>query len=380
MATKASKISTPTPEPRAARAVRARHLATRLRPGPTALAGASLLCLVIGLLYVALQIRTIFSDQIKQEYAGLVLEAADRAQSAHELAGIWQRLPHENAAIADGYRQSRVELANRIKSLAAIIGASPFGAPPVAPRVLGAEADLTETGAALGAITAYWRARRDADNADARQRIAHVADTLIALAALVFCTLFMALAMYARRTRLLKGQSSEFEYASLHDPMTGLPNRRMLLAALEEAALRRSASATIRKIAVLYIDLDGFKQVNDTLGHRFGDEFLIGVSRCFRESVRKSDVVARIGGDEFAVLVREFSTQEELAEIAQRLIECVVRTDEQMQIQTVRASVGIASFPDLVEDYQRLVAAADDAMYHVKRNGKNGYAFVTRAQ
>jgi diguanylate cyclase (GGDEF)-like protein len=82
-------------------------------------------------------------------------------------------------------------------------------------------------------------------------------------------------------------------------------------------------------------------------------------------------VVARIGGDEFAVLIRSFSTEEQLADIARRLIECVVRTDEQMGIGHVRASIGIASFPDLVDDYRRLVAAADDAMYHVKRNGKN---------
>jgi diguanylate cyclase (GGDEF)-like protein len=130
---------------------------------------------------------------------------------------------------------------------------------------------------------------------------------------------------------------------------------------------------------MLYIDLDGFKQVNDSLGHRAGDDFLIAVSKCFRESVRKTDLVARIGGDEFAVLVRTFASDAELAEIARRLIACVVRTDEQSGIGVVRASIGIASFPEPVDDYRRLVAAADDAMYQVKRSGKNGYAFVAPA-
>jgi diguanylate cyclase (GGDEF)-like protein len=157
-----------------------------------------------------------------------------------------------------------------------------------------------------------------------------------------------------------------------------LPNRRKLLAALEEAAKADAGSAD-RKIAVLYIDLDGFKQVNDSFGHRVGDDFLIAASTRFRESVRKTDLVARIGGDEFAVLVRAFSTEAELADIARRLIACVVRTDEQMGIGLVRASIGIAGFPDPVDDYRRLLAAADDAMYQVKRGGKNGYAFVAAA-
>jgi len=78
------------------------------------------------------------------------------------------------------------------------------------------------------------------------------------------------------------------------------------------------------------------------------------------------------------VLVREFSTNAELEAIAQRLIDCVLQTDEQMGIGFVRASIGIACFPNPVRDYHQLVAAADETMYQVKRNGKNGYAFATR--
>jgi diguanylate cyclase (GGDEF)-like protein len=351
----------------------------RFRPGPTTVAVASLLCLLVGLVYLATQIRMVFSDQLKQEYAGLVLETVERSESARDQVRVWQQLPVGHPAGAQGYRDACAELGRRLASLAALVNASPFAAPQVMPSVLSTSASLDDIDTLLSNASAYWRAQRDADSADVRVRTMHIARTLIALAALLFCMLITALGMYAKRNRQLAGQSHEFERASLHDPMTGLPNRSKLFAALEEAAAALSASTATRKIAVLYIDLDGFKRVNDSLGHRAGDEFLIAVSSRFRESLRKADVVARIGGDEFAVLIRSFSTEEQLADIARRLIECVVRTDEQMGIGHVRASIGIASFPDLVDDYRRLVAAADDAMYHVKRNGKNGYAFVAAA-
>lgn len=354
--------------------------AMRFRPGPATIAVASLLCLLIGLLYLAMQIRTVFSDQLKQEYAGLVLEAAARAQNARVQIDVWQRMPAGSPADAQNYRHARAELAQRLTSLAALVNASPSTAPHIPPATLSPDASLDDTDALLRDVSTYWREQRDADSADVRVRITHVARTLIALAALLFCMLITALGMYAKRNRQLAGQSHEFEHASLHDSMTGLPNRRKLLAVLEEAASEARAASTAHRFAVLYIDLDGFKQVNDSLGHRAGDEFLIAVSMRFRESVRRTDLVARIGGDEFAVLVRPFASDAELADIARRLIACVVRTDEESGIGVVRASIGIASFPEPVDDYRRLVAAADDAMYQVKRSGKNGYAFVAPAE
>jgi diguanylate cyclase (GGDEF)-like protein len=380
MAPEAGKTSIPIPEPtRASRAARGRALAIRFRPGPAAIAAAALVCLLIGLLYLALQIRTIFSDQLKQEYAELVLDAVERAESARSVVGIWQQLPDATATRTAGYRHARAELTHRLTSLAALVNASPSAAPHVSSSALAPDADLRDTDAWLTIVSSWWRAQRDAASADARARITYVAHTLIASAALLFCMLITALGMYAKRNRLLAGQSREFEQAALHDAMTGLPNRRKLFATLEAAATKSLAGGALRKIAVLYVDLDGFKQVNDSLGHRVGDEFLIAVSKRFRESVRKVDVVARIGGDEFAVLVREFSTNAELGEIARRLIDCVVQTDEEMGNGLVRASIGIASFPDPVGDYHGLVSAADEAMYRVKRSGKNSYAFAEPA-
>lgn len=352
----------------------------RLRAGPATVAVASLVCLLISLLYLALQVRAVFSDQLKQEYTGLVLEAVERVASARDQVDLWQHTPGTPAARGAGFQNARAELARRLASLAALVNASPFAAPRIDPSALSPDAGLNQTDALLGSASTYWRAQRDAASADLRLRITHVARILIAIAALLFCMLITALGMYAKRHRMLAGQSHEFEHAALHDPMTGLANRRKLFASLEAAAKQRPEERSAHQLAVLYVDLDGFKQVNDSLGHRVGDEFLVAVARRFRESVRKDDLVARIGGDEFAVLVREFSTPEELAEIARRLIACVVHADEQMGIGLVRASIGIASFPDPVDDYRRLVAAADDAMYHVKRGGKNGYAFVAEAR
>ncbi|WP_408376789.1 GGDEF domain-containing protein [Paraburkholderia sp. RL18-085-BIA-A] len=375
-----NKTCTPTPEPRRTRHVaRGPVPAMRFTPGPATVAVASMLCLLLGLLYLAIQIRTVFSDQLKQEYASLVLDAAARAESAREQLGVWQHMPKGGATQAQDYQRARAEFTQRLASLAALVNASPAQAPHFAPAMLTPDASLADTDAMLAEVSAYWRAQRDADGADVRVRITHVARTLIALAALLFCMLITALAMYAKRNRLLAGQSHEFEHASLHDWLTGLPNRRKLLAALEEAAASARAATPARSIAVLYVDLDGFKQVNDSLGHHAGDEFLIAVSICFRESMREAELVARIGGDEFAVLVSAYSTRAQLVDIARRLIACVVHIDERMGLGLVRASIGIACFPEPVDDYRRLVAAADEAMYQVKRSGKNGYAFVAPA-
>jgi diguanylate cyclase (GGDEF)-like protein len=387
MAPKASEISTPIRErQRAYKPV----LPMRYRPGPATIACVSFLCLLIGLLFLAFEIRTIFSDQLKQEYSGLVLEGIERAESARNLVRVWQPQADnsvarsgqaeqaEQAQPSDDYRRARINLTDRLASLAALVNASPSAAPRIPQSALSPNVSLDDTDALLAVESVYWRTQRKNDSADARTRIARVASTLIVLSACVFGALITALGMYAKRTRQLAGESLKFEHAALHDAMTGLPNRRKLFATLAETAARSSGSPTPQKIAVIYIDLDGFKQVNDSLGHRVGDEFLIAVSKRFRKTVRLVDVVARFGGDEFVVLVREFSTNAELEAIAQRLIDCVLQTDEQMGVGFVRASIGIASFPHPVRDYHQLVAAADETMYQVKRNGKNGYAFATR--
>jgi diguanylate cyclase (GGDEF)-like protein len=384
MATEASETSTPTPERhRPARALRKPAFTVRFGWGPAALAGAGLLCLLAGLLVLALQIKAIFSDQLKQEYTGLVLDAIGRAESARDLANARRPLTGDNGDSAgepQDYRTARIGLASRLASVAALVNADPAAAPRISQRALSPDVNFADTDALLRSQAAYWRARRDLVSADLRSRIARVAKTLMVLSALIFTALVTALGMYAKRTRQLARESHRFEFAALHDALTGLPNRRHLFAELAQTPPGARADPLTHTLAVLYIDLDGFKQVNDSLGHRVGDEFLIAIARRFRESLRLVDVVARIGGDEFAVLVRGFSTDVELGAIAERLIACVAETGEQMRVGFVSASIGIASFPQPIEDYRHLLAVADETMYQVKRSGKNGYAFATRVQ
>lgn len=337
------------------------------------LASASLLCLLVGLLYLALQIRTIFSDQLKQEYAGLVLEAAERAESARAMVGVWQLHSGDSQAQTQGYLHARIELADRLNSLAALVNASPSAAPRVPASALTPDASLTGTDALLATIPPYWRAQRDADGADVRLRIAHVANVLIALAALLFGMLLTALGMYAKRNRQLAGESHEFEYAALHDPMTGLPNRRKLFATLDEAAANLQAGPTDRNIAVLYVDLDGFKQVNDRHGHTAGDEVLEAVATRLTETLRHGEFAARLGGDEFAVIVENAALHAVVA-IAERVIREIAKPYPLTAGGTIHigTSIGIA-LAEAQEPVDDLIRRADEAMYSAKKAGKGTY-------
>jgi diguanylate cyclase (GGDEF)-like protein/PAS domain S-box-containing protein len=168
----------------------------------------------------------------------------------------------------------------------------------------------------------------------------------------------------------------QLQHQAAYDALTGLPNRRMFSDRLREEIAR--ASRHDGALAVMFIDLDHFKEVNDTLGHQIGDCLLVEVARRLRGLVRASDVVARLGGDEFVVVLPECGDAQQLGELAQGVLDAV-RAPLSLGGQTVyvSASLGIATYPADAESMDQLITYADRAMYAAKEEGRNGFRFFT---
>ena len=171
-----------------------------------------------------------------------------------------------------------------------------------------------------------------------------------------------------------KEAEARIEYLASHDSLTGLPNRVMFGELLDHvlAASKRNQ----RKFAVLFIDLDRFKFINDSLGHEAGDTLLREVARRLKDNLRASDIVARLGGDEFVMLLQDLRGIEQAGRIARKLLSAVIKPIEiQGQECRVTASIGISVFPDDAQDETALMSHADIAMYHAKEEGKNNFQF-----
>jgi diguanylate cyclase (GGDEF)-like protein/PAS domain S-box-containing protein len=175
-----------------------------------------------------------------------------------------------------------------------------------------------------------------------------------------------------------KRMEHEIRHLAHHDALTGLPNRRLFrdIADLELAQARRNG----RKFAILFLDLDRFKEINDTLGHYAGDELLKQVARLFRETIRASDTVARIGGDEFNIILADIVRSEDVSDIAQKIIS---RFRSPFSISgnelNVTASIGISVYPDDSREIDTLLRYADIAMYDAKETGRNTFRFYNPA-
>jgi diguanylate cyclase (GGDEF)-like protein len=187
-----------------------------------------------------------------------------------------------------------------------------------------------------------------------------------------FVCLLIALANIDDRKRL----QDDMRRKALHDPLTGLANRAMFLESLERAvhkARRRSA-----QFSVLFVDLDRFKEVNDTMGHAAGDALLKAIAGRLLAAVRQSDLVSRLGGDEFVLLIEEHGGPEEVMIVAQKILAMVERpVAVDWREAAVSASVGIATFPEDGEDAETLLRNADTAMYQSKERGRNNFQFYS---
>ena len=172
--------------------------------------------------------------------------------------------------------------------------------------------------------------------------------------------------------------TQEITHSAHHDFLTGLPNRMLLNDRISQAIAL--APRHNNQVAVLFLDLDGFKHINDSLGHPIGDRLLQSVAERLVGCVRASDTVSRQGGDEFVVLLSEVDRSEDAAISARRMLQAVAEShavDEQdLHITT---SIGVSIFPDDGLDAETLIKNADTAMYQAKENGRQGYRFFKPA-
>lgn len=172
----------------------------------------------------------------------------------------------------------------------------------------------------------------------------------------------------------LKQTNEQILKLAQHDTLTALPNRILFYDRLNQAMTR--ASRDRGSFAVLYIDLDDFKTVNDTRGHDAGDALLREAAKRITACVRKSDTVARMGGDEFTVIISNVRTPASVERVAKKIVANLASEfDLNGKICSVSASIGIALYPDNGETAAQLVKVADDAMYTAKYSGKNCYRF-----
>jgi diguanylate cyclase (GGDEF)-like protein len=172
----------------------------------------------------------------------------------------------------------------------------------------------------------------------------------------------------------LQTQKTEIEQVALHDALTGLPNRTLF------AELARNAVASARRdgsrLALLFVDLDRFKAVNDAFGHPGGDQLLLALAGRLQEALREADVVCRHSGDEFLVLLHDVREREWVAATADRLLQALeAPVDIDGREAAIAASIGISLFPDDAADHETLVRHADTAMYVAKRLGGDRHSF-----
>ena len=174
----------------------------------------------------------------------------------------------------------------------------------------------------------------------------------------------------------LKQAESALARQATHDPLTGLPNRRRLLESLIEALALLGRGHRTGTVALMFVDLDGFKLVNDVLGHDRGDVLLVNAAARLRNAVRSHDMVARFGGDEFVILLQHVSDRGELHELAQRILDALTAPIHVGgEPAHVGASIGIATASGPDDDPDALIRNADAAMYRAKERGRGRYEF-----
>lgn len=171
-----------------------------------------------------------------------------------------------------------------------------------------------------------------------------------------------------------KNMEERMRHMAHYDPLTELPNRALITDRLQQAVAKSRRDKT--HMAVMFLDLDKFKPVNDTLGHEVGDLLLKQVAKRLQGCVRASDTVARIGGDEFIVLLNTIDQRQDAAIVAEKMLHALCQPFEVAGHSVeISCSIGVSVYPEQGEDEKLLLINADIAMYHAKKNGRNDYQF-----
>lgn len=178
-----------------------------------------------------------------------------------------------------------------------------------------------------------------------------------------------------RTNNELKLKEDHLRYLAYHDPLTGLSNRKFFAEQLHESLLWAQSNNLL--LGLLFIDLDGFKQINDTLGHDIGDRLLVSIAQRLSNSLRGSDTVSRLGGDEFTVILRAIPNEQVAAKVAEKILASITEPIVLEGYTTrVSASIGISIYPINSQDTEGMIRQADAAMYRAKHLGKNRYEFA----
>ena len=185
------------------------------------------------------------------------------------------------------------------------------------------------------------------------------------------------IAEHRRAEEALKESREQLAHMATHDPLTDLPNRR-----LYNERLQRALSLAKRNnwhTAVMFLDMDNFKTINDTMGHEKGDEFIQAVAERLKGCLRESDTVARFGGDEFVFVLVNVATAKDAAAVAEKILKSLYDLfhSTEYPAQGVSASIGISLAPQDGDDPRKLLKRADEAMYRVKQRGKGTYGFYS---
>ncbi|MBA2660388.1 MAG: EAL domain-containing protein [Nitrosospira sp.] len=224
-------------------------------------------------------------------------------------------------------------------------------------------------------------AHRREGTATLREQVIHTADTgqaipsdQLSMMQQANAQLVISVIEAQKLAEQVETTKAQLHHLAHHDVLTGLPNRMLLQDRVSQAIELARRQGT--RLAVLFMDMDRFKYINDSLGHPVGDQLLQSVAKCLTDCVRHSDTVSRQGGDEFVVLLSTIKHAEDAALSAQKILTALAAPHliDQLELH-VSVSIGISTYPDDGQDAETLIKNADTAMYHAKENGRNNYKF-----